>query len=182
MKKILSLLAFLAVGVFATGCSMSSVDPVTYNDSIVDVMNNIDKVYNDYSVYGEETSLEYVDKIEERRVQALATMSGLVAQFDTIGSYRDDSTLIDAARDYGKKNLELMDGAEKELVALWKKLADDETMSEETFKAEQKVIVDKINAAFDEMDTTFETIQTSFAAKHGYELEAAPSTSVGTSE
>lgn len=86
---------------------MSSVDPVTYNDSIVDVMNNIDKVYYDYSVYGEETSLEYVDKIEERRLQALATMSGLVAQFDIIGSYRDDSALIDAARDYGKKTLNL---------------------------------------------------------------------------
>ena len=34
-------------------------------------------------------------------------MSGLVAQFDTIGSYRDDSALIDAARDYGKKTLNL---------------------------------------------------------------------------
>lgn len=170
MKKILSVFAFLAVGVFAAGCSMSSVDPVTYNNNIVDVMDAIDAAYNDYSVYAEETSLTYVDKIEAKRVEMLAVIQGNIAKFDAMGGYRDDTALIDAARKYSQATVSLMETEEKELLALWTKLAADDTMTEEDFQAQQDVIIKKINAIIETTNTEFETIQTAFAAKHGYEL------------
>jgi hypothetical protein len=58
------------------GCGITT-NAVDYNNALVDLTDPLYDIYNDYSIYAEETSLQYATKIEERRVQAQSELLAL---------------------------------------------------------------------------------------------------------
>jgi 4-aminobutyrate aminotransferase-like enzyme len=63
----------------------SGPDVVTYNDTIVGHLVAMDAIYEDYSTYAEQTSLEYVAKIEEKLEQSLTRIKEKQTTLSHIG-------------------------------------------------------------------------------------------------
>jgi hypothetical protein len=58
------------------GCGITT-NAVDYNNELVEFTDPLYDIYNDYSVYAEETSLQYAEKIEEARQTALVGLLSL---------------------------------------------------------------------------------------------------------
>lgn len=57
-----------------TSCSQYFQDPVAYNDSLVDIYNAAVNDFNAYDTYYVETSWQFFDNIENRRIRTIDTL------------------------------------------------------------------------------------------------------------
>lgn len=164
-------------------CSPSSLidsgpDVVTYNDTIVDHLIAMDAIYEDYSTYAEETSIQYVEKIEERLEQAITAIKERQATMNAMGGYKGDTSLIDAANTYTVWLIAMLDDTDKDrwLVNLWKDLKVQDTPATDEQKTQGETYNTNITAQREAINEAFSDAQQAFATKHNYTFRETPST------
>lgn len=156
----------------------SGPDVVTYNDTIVDHLVAMDAIYEDYSTYAEETSLQYVEKIEERLEQAITAIKERQAIMNAMGGYKGDTALIDAANTYTVWLIAILNDTDKDrwLVNLWKDLKAQDTPATDEQKTQAETYNANIAAQRETINKAFSEAQHAFATKHNYTFKQTPGT------
>jgi hypothetical protein len=193
MKKLLITLV-LAIGVLGlTGCTVPSmdsvedtlsdaaeavtdtvaaVDPVTYNDSIVDIQTEALDAYNAYDVLVQDTPIGGdFDAVEVARVNTLKTIQDLSTKLSEKNGYMGDTDLRDAFVENLKSLTDSLEKEEEELIKLYVARASVEGDLPEEEVQKEKALLDAISARDDAAYKAIVESQEAFASKYNYELE-----------
>ncbi|MCH8518882.1 hypothetical protein LAT59_03930 [Candidatus Gracilibacteria bacterium] len=168
MKKII-LISTLLISALLVSCSQFFEDPIAYNDSIVNIYNSATDDYNSYYTYYIETSWEFFDNIEQRRLDTIESLQQAIVDLGGIGSFKNDSTLRDGAITNLEGTVQILETYYKDLLDTYKLLENDE-ITEETYYAMSDEISNMIIADLQEIDSTFSQIHHAFAERHNYEI------------
>jgi len=138
----------------------------------------MDAIYKDYSTYAEETSLQYVERIEERLEQAILAIQERQETMNAIGWYKGDTSLIDAANTYTVWLIAILDDTDKDrwLVNLWKELKAQETPATDEQKTQSEIYNENITTQWKSINEAFSEAQQAFATKYNYTFREHTST------
>lgn len=168
--KTIYLSAILLVLTLFSSCSDFIKDPAVYNDEVIDIYNSIVNDYDAYEVYYIETSWDFADKIEEKRLSTIQLIKSKIVELEMVGAYRDNSTLIDMAIASSKRFVVLLETDDKKLNELYDAYYNEE-LSEEEYNTLSSKIIDAGNIEISDISDTFEITQEAFAKKYNYEIE-----------
>ena len=174
--NIQSLVLITLSSVVMTACS--SINPVSYNDTLVDILAESTEYYNHYALFAEETSLAYVDKIDDQRKITIENLQKQEVALNQIGAYDKDTTLLLQAQAYNQTLLDLLADQEATLLDLWVSVnntpADqwNET-TEQTFLDQQEILIATINDTITAAHNEFIQAQESFALLYRFDLDSS---------
>jgi len=156
-----------------TTVSADTTDPISYNDSIVDIQTKALDAYNDYDNLVQDTEIGGdFDAVETARVKTLKTIEDLKTTLSKFDGFKWDTNL----RDGFVKNLSSLTTSlaneEKELIELYKSRSKlDWTDFPEDEVNREKELLDNIWNRDDLAYQDIVKIQEAFADKYNYDLE-----------
>lgn len=172
MKKILTFLVAVIATVILVWCSTDSA--LTYNDELVDLSDALNNVYTEYEDSAVETSVEYTDRLEERRKEAVAKVNIYLSEMKGKKPFRNDGLLLNAMIADGESVLSLLENEHKELTSLRTKLQDNENISDveaAEYKSQQEFIVNRIMETIQQDVKNLQSAQALFAERYWFEIE-----------
>jgi len=157
-----------------SGCDLF-VDPVAYNDTVVETHTRAIDAYNEYVDQSDNTPLEGdLDGLEAKRLETIEAVTAVRDEIKALEGLKDDTDLRDAFASDLDDMISVLENQDSKLIELWKRMAETEGDIPQEMIDEESAIFEEINTAADSAYTALDSAQTAFADKHGYELEATP--------
>lgn len=163
---------FVLVPVFIKSCTpfwYLIQDPIDYNDRVIDQYNLVVDAYIDYDTYYIETSSQFFDKVEERRLLAVEFIKWQITEFGLIWDFKSDRSLINAAIIASEWYIRVLETHDKDLLNLWAAYINDEVTEEQYYTQNEEIIKVAENDLL-ALAEDFESAQKAFAIEHDYEI------------
>ncbi len=172
MKKLF--LSFVIGALALSGCDLF-VDPVAYNDTVVETHTKAIDAYNEYVDQSDATPLEGdLDGLDQKRLETIETVKGIRDEIKAMDDLKGDDGLKSAFADDLDDMISVLENQDSKLIELWKRMAEVEGDLPQEMIDEESAIFEEINQAADNAYTALDSAQEAFAEEHGYELETAP--------
>lgn len=175
MKKLLLIVLSVFSVSFLWWCDIAMYDIVDYNDSLVDQYDIVTQKFNDFHSLLEVTSIDKDSLVilEEKRIATIEYINSLKPKIKEIGSYRWNSTFLDALLNDIDVMIDILDTEYKQLILLWgmRDKYSSNGVVPQTEKDKEKEIIDSYIKRIDESEEILNKAQTSFASKYDYEVE-----------
>lgn len=170
MKKGL-LYGFLLSALVLAGCS--SIDPVSYNDEIINPQIDAVNKYMAYDDLAQTQSIATGDfaMLETKRVELLTEVKAAREKVAAMKPYKDDAALRDVVVAYLDNMIQSLDNEEKELITLWTKWKTTDISQEDQTREQE--LLDAINTRDQEAYDKLNQVQTDFAKKYNYTINSS---------
>ena len=142
---------------------------IQYNDSIVEVYNAGLHDYMAYDTYYIETSWDFFDNIEKRRVDTIANLEQYKFQLEQIWDYRWDSLLVDATIQNLQDIIDVLSNQYKELLDIYVQVSAEE-LDEDGYNERMQELSDEITVIDNIIVERIQIAQSTFAETHNYEI------------
>lgn len=175
MKKGL-LYGFLLSALVLAGCS--SMDPVSYNDEIINPQIDAVNKYMAYDDLAQSQSLNTGDfaMLETERQKILTEIKASRDKVAAMKAFKDDASFRDVVVAYFDNMIQSLEGEEKELITLWTKWQADmkggNSISDEDQTREQELL-DAINTRDQAAYENLNKVQAEFSQKHNYTVKSS---------
>ncbi len=142
-------------------------DVIAYNDALVDIASQCydaeEAIWTAYEAEDGEAMQSAVDS-------TISACQNTIEQLQSVEAWEEDSSLKDAIIPVIEKEIEYCDNFHGLVEFLW---ADLDNLSEEDATRYEAVVAqfDTILSEIDEVNNDLASVQETFAANHGYELE-----------
>ena len=171
--RLVTLSFILGCLLFLSSCSQifENVDwgVVEYNDSIVEIYNAGLNEYIAYDTYYIETSWDFFDNIEKRRVDTIANLEQYTVRLEEIWGYRWDRLLVDTTIQNLQDIIDVLSNQYKELLDIYLQVESGE-LDEDGYNQRIIELADEINIIDNTIVERIQTNQSTFAETHNYEI------------
>ena len=142
---------------------------IDYNDAIVEVYNDGLVEYIEYDTYYIETSWEFFDNIENRRVSAIENIQQQKLELEQIWDYQWDSTLINAAIQNFKDIVNVLSDEYRQLLDIYVEFEQGE-LNLEGYEVRMQEIANDIALIDEAIIARMEEAQSRFASEYNFEI------------